>query len=139
MPLTTARWSAASTGYGPPRSGMLPEEPWVFLAGGRLFADGLYAHAPASYTWQPVGAWKTLTGSCGVIDGKDGSVGFHILGDGKELLKAANLKDGKIGTYKVDVTGVKELQLTTDDGGDGTRSDWGAWLGRCSGADDFRA
>ncbi|BCU76817.1 NPCBM/NEW2 domain-containing protein [Luteolibacter sp. LG18] len=126
--LTTARWTSAKTGYGAASSGMLPEAPWVFAAGGRLFPDGLYAHAPATYTWQLGGTWKTLSGSCGLIDGRDGSVGFRITGDGKELFKAAKVKDGKVHDFKIDVTGVKELQLLTDDGGDDVRSDWGAWL-----------
>ena len=64
----------------------------------------------------------------GLIDGKDGSVGFQILGDGKELFKTGTLKEGKLAEFKVDVTGVKELQLITNDGGDGNRLDWGAWL-----------
>jgi len=126
--LSTARWTSAKTGYGPARSGMLPESPWMFSSGGRLFPDGLYAHAPATYTYNLGGSWKTLSGSCGLIDGYEGSVGFSIMGDGKELFKVAKAKAGKVSDYKVDVTGVKELQLITDDGGDGIRSDWGAWL-----------
>ncbi|MGC4013174.1 MAG: NPCBM/NEW2 domain-containing protein [Luteolibacter sp.] len=126
--LGSARWSSAKTGYGPPQGGLLPDAPWLFISGGRLFGGGLYAHASSTYTYDLGGKWKTLTGSCGLIDGKDGKVGFTITGDGKELFKAAKVGPGKVMDYKIDVTGVKELQLVTDDGGDGIRSDWGAWL-----------
>lgn len=126
--LAATAWSSATTGYGKAQGGMLPEAPWLFIAAGRLFPDGLYAHAPSSYTYVLGGKWKSLAGSCGVIDGRDGSVGFQILGDGKELFKTGTLKDGKLGDFKLDVTGVKELQLITNDGGNGIGSDWGAWL-----------
>lgn len=126
--LAAAAWSSAATGYGKPQAGMLPEAPWLFIASGRLFADGLYAHAPSNYTYQLGGKWKSLTGSCGIIDGRDGTVGFQILGDGRELFKTGVLKDGKLGEFNLDLTGVKELQLITNDGGDGRGSDWGTWL-----------
>lgn len=128
LPLATAKWAEAKTGYGPPRAGMLPEEPWVFAAGGRLFANGLYAHAPATYTYRLDGKWKSLAGDCGLADGRDGSVTFRILGDGKELFASKTVKDGKVLPFQVDVTGVKEIQLITGDGGDGPRSDWAVWL-----------
>jgi len=126
--LAASDWSSARTGYGNPKGGVLPESPWLFISNGRLFSDGLYAHAPSNYTYALDGKWKSLTGTCGLIDGKDGSVGFQILGDGKELFKTGTLKEGKLAEFKVDVTGVKELQLITNDGGDGNRLDWGAWL-----------
>lgn len=128
LALAASKWSSAKTGYGPAKSGMLPEEPWVFVSGGKLFRDGLYAHAPANYTYQLGGTWKTLSGSCGLADGHDGSVDFRILGDGKELLQTKTIKEGKVTEFKVDVSGVKELQLISGNGGDDTRSDWAVWL-----------
>lgn len=126
--LAETAWSSATTGYGKAQGGMLPEAPWLFIAGGRLFTDGLYAHAPSNYTYELGGKWKTLTGHCGIIDGREGSIGFQILGDGRELFKTGTLKDGKVGEFKLDLTGLEELQLITNDGGDGRGSDWGAWL-----------
>lgn len=116
------------TGYGPPVRDRLPENGGILTSGGKAFASGFYAHAPAEHVWELSGKWKTLKGSAGLADGHDGSVKFTILGDGKVLWKSAVLPMGKLAAFEVDLSGVKELKLVTDDGGDGNGSDWGLWL-----------
>ncbi|MCB1134338.1 MAG: NPCBM/NEW2 domain-containing protein, partial [Verrucomicrobiae bacterium] len=74
------------------------------------------------------GAWKRLRGSAGIASGHTGTVGFRILGDGRELWNSGTLKDQLCKDFDVDLTGVNELVLETSDAGDGIRDDWGLWL-----------
>lgn len=127
-PLSDLPAAEEKTGYGPPLRDRLPTAKALLSCGGRLFAHGLYAHAPARHVWNLGGSWKTLRGSAGVADGNDGSVTFVIEGDGKVLWSSPTVKSGTPVSYQVDLTGVSELVLRTGDAGDSNRADWGLWL-----------
>ncbi|MCP5548280.1 MAG: NPCBM/NEW2 domain-containing protein [Akkermansiaceae bacterium] len=127
-PLSSLAWKSARTGWGGSAVDLLASEPDLFVAGGRIFAGGLYAHAPARHEYELGGAWKRLRGSAGVASGHTGTVGFRILGDGRELWNSGTLKDQLCKDFDVDLTGVNELVLETSDAGDGIRDDWGLWL-----------
>lgn len=120
--------SEEKTGYGPPLRDRLPAPSGLLASGGRVFAHGFYAHAPARHVWLLDGKCKDLTGSAGLADGNDGSVKFVIEGDGKILWQSPVLKSGAVPSFKVNLTGIKQLTLRTEDGGDGNRSDWALWL-----------
>ena len=96
--------------------------------GGQIFATGIYAHAPAEHRYQLGGKWKKLTGKCGIAAGSRGSVVFVIRTDGKEKWRSRKTKAGTLHHYDIDVSGTKEVQLSVEDAGDGTGSDWGLWL-----------
>ncbi|HEX8915606.1 MAG TPA: NPCBM/NEW2 domain-containing protein [Humisphaera sp.] len=125
--LSEAAWSAARVGWGKPTVNRLPGDTAVIRVGGTLFARGLYAHAPSAYKWDLGGKWKTLTAKAGVADGFDGSVVFVALGDGKELWRSAKTKGGALLDVKVDVAGVRELELRVENAGDGNNGDWAVW------------
>jgi len=118
----------AATGYGPPTRNGLPGNDGILICGGEVHARGLYAHAPARHVWELGGSWKSLQGKAGIADGHDGSVRFIIEGDGKTLWQSPVIKAGQAAPFQVDLSGVRQLTLRTDDGGDGTRGDWGLWL-----------
>ena len=61
----TRRPRKSRVGYGRPVSNRLPEAEPLLMAGGRLFARGLYAHAPARHVWALGGKWSRLTGIAG--------------------------------------------------------------------------
>ena len=128
IPLSDLKASREETGYGPPVRDRLPEPSGLLIAGGRLYAHGLYAHAVATHEWQLDGTWKTLSGVAGIADGSDGSVGAVIEGDGKVLWQSSTLKPGNTAAFEVKVEGVKQLVMKMTDAGDGKRSDWGVWL-----------
>ncbi len=54
--------------------------------------------------------------------------GFVIEGDGKTLWQSSVVKAGKAVPFQTDLTGVRQLTLRTEDGGDGAADDWGLWL-----------
>ena len=121
----------ATVGWGRPMRNQVPADmdSMCFLAVGREFYEsGLYAHAPARFVLDPGGAWKRLVGGVGLQDGNDGSVVFVVRGDDKELFRSKTVKDHRLRTLDVDVTGVKALELVVENAGDGNTSDWGVWI-----------
>jgi hypothetical protein len=128
VPLSQVAPAQARVGWGRPTYDRLPERDALLIAGGELFETGIYAHAPASHRYDLAGGWKRLTGKCG-LPSADGSVVFVIRTDGKEALRTGALKPGRTQAFGIDLTGVRELELSTEDAGDGNRADWGLWLG----------
>jgi hypothetical protein len=57
-----------------------------------------------------------------------GSVVFVVRGDGKELARSPLMNGPRLLRTKLDVTGIKQLELIVEDGGDGGNSDWGLWI-----------
>ncbi len=126
--LSEAKWTAARVGWGRPTVNRLPGDTAILRAAGKVYARGLYAHAPSSYTWDLGGKWTNFTADAGMADGFDGSVVFVVLGDGKELWRSATIKASQVVTVKTPVVGVKSLELRVENAGDGNGSDWGVWL-----------
>lgn len=117
-----------SVGWGKPAYDHLPRRDALLLAGGELFETGIYAHAPATHVYALDGRWKRLTGACGLPSG-GGSVVFVVNADGKEVFRSKRIEGGRIERFSIDLTGIRRLELRTEDGGDGNGADWGLWLG----------
>ena len=127
LPLADALSKEQSVGWGKPAVNRFAEEPFYPAAGGRIFECGIYAHAPARHMYALGGKWTTLKGSCGMAQGREGSVVFVIKGDGRELWRSKKVEEG-VADFEVPLGNVHELELLVEDGGDGIRSDWGLWL-----------
>jgi hypothetical protein len=128
LSLSDAKPLVQSVGWGKPAADRLPEAPYILAAGGKLFERGLYAHAPARHSFALEGKWARLAGACGIAEGHGGKVAFVIKGDGNELWRSRMSEAGAVQRYDVPVSGVGELELLVEDGGDGTGGDWGLWL-----------
>jgi hypothetical protein len=118
---------SASVGWLRPMLNRLPEDPVAIRVAGKIFARGLYAHAPSKYTYELGGKWDNLTGYAGLADTHGGTVVFVIKGDGRELWRSERTSEGDLHRFEVSVTGVRELSLIVDDAGDGNGADWGVW------------
>lgn len=125
--LSDAMWKEARVGWLRPVANRLPNDSVAMFVGGRLFAHGLYAHAPSRHTYELGGKWQTLIGSAGLADGYEGSVVFVIVGDAKELWRSKKITDASLPGFEIDVHGVQELSFEVEDGSNGNRSDWGVW------------
>ncbi len=125
--LSEATWKQARVGWLRPVVNRLPNDSVSLFVGDRLFARGLYAHAPSSHTYELGGKWQTLTGLAGLADGNNGSVVFVITGDGKQLWRSKKIADASLPRFEVNVRGVKELTFQVEDSGNGNNSDWGVW------------
>ena len=126
--LGDARWSKANVGWGRPAVDRLPGETAIVRSGGKLFAHGLYAHAPSSYVWDLNGKWQKFKAQVGLADGHEGSVVFVVYGDDKELWRSPIMKDSKLQTLEISVSSLQTLELQVENAGDGNSADWGLWL-----------
>jgi hypothetical protein len=128
--LAACEWESATVGWGQPLRNQVYASATEFPLQVRQtwYAQGLYAHAPATYAFRLNGGWKRFAVRAGVQDGHPGTVQFQVVGDGKVLSQSPVLKSGTLYRFEVTVEGVDKLELRTTDGGDGNGSDWGVWL-----------
>ena len=129
IPLTNFKPTTAKVGWGRPAYDFLPDpSPPPRSRRQNLHHRHLYAHAPASHTYDLGKKFTSLTGSSGIAAGKRGSVQFEIKGDGKTLWRSKTLQAGNLAPYKVDLKGVNKIELLTHPTNDGSASDWALWL-----------
>jgi len=100
--------------------------------GGVEHEKGLGTHAQSSWKYTiPEGYnyFETSIGlDDGVIPGENLAV-FVVKGDEKELYRSDPMKPGQAAvSVKVSVTGIQEIFLITEDGGDGVQGDVTDWL-----------
>jgi len=117
----------STVGWIGPLANRLPNDSVVLSINGQVFARGLYAHAPSSYTYDLGGKWRTLSGFAGIADGHSGTVIFVVLGDGKELWRSNKTNEESLLDFRVGINGIKEITFRVEDSGDGNASDWGIW------------
>jgi alpha-galactosidase len=104
--------------------------------GGQAFVHGLGVSAPSSVIFRLAKNCSRFTATAGMDDAAgDGSVEFHVLGDGKVLWESGIVKKAD-GAQSIDVSveGVVRLKLLVTNAGDGTaldRASWGEPLVEC--------
>ncbi|WP_328995110.1 glycoside hydrolase family 97 catalytic domain-containing protein [Kribbella sp. NBC_01245] len=128
-------WTDESNGYGRAQqrdhSHGGDKPPGTLTIGGKTYAKGVGAHAPSSLTTWLGANCTRFVAEVGVDDGTqstEGSVGFIVVGDGRELARTPVIRAREAATVlDLDVTGVKRLTLATNDGGNGKNSDHADW------------
>lgn len=128
VPLSRILPADVSVGWARPTYDRLPRRDALLLAAGEAFETGIYAHAPARHRYRLAGGWKRLSGSCGLPVQQGGSIVCAIRVDGKEVFRSKTLRPGELARYDVDLTGGSELELVTEDSGDGRAADWATWF-----------
>ena len=128
LPLSRVEPTRAVVGWSEPTYDNLPRKDPVLESAGKLFESGIFAHAPSEHQYSLDGAWRQLSGECGLPSQAGGTVIFIIYADGKEVFRSPIVRPGKTEPYTLNLTGVKELVLVTEDAGDGKAADWGLWL-----------
>ena len=133
--LSDVTWKAAQVGWGAPAR----NHAWfdekshpgvVLIVHGRLYSKGLYAHSPSRYTFALDGKWKRFTATIGLRDGahEQGSAGFIVRGDGRELYRSVTLRVNASARVKLDVSGINELELVTEPGETHHHNSWAIWV-----------
>lgn len=128
LPLSAATPVEAKVGWSGPAFDHLPRREALLVSAGRVFERGIYAHAPASHRYDLGGRWTRLRGACGLPTQRGGSVVFVVRGDGRELFRSQRLGADQLEPFDLDVTGVRSLELRTEDAGDGNTADWATWF-----------
>jgi hypothetical protein len=97
---------------------------------GTVYAKGLGVHPSGDITLNLGGNCTRFTATVGVDDevGSSGSVRFSVVGDGAALAGTQVLTgDSAPAALDVGVSGVQQLDLVIDDGGDGNGMDHSDW------------
>lgn len=133
LALGDAQPDRAEVGWLSPTANRVPLDHGVtspLLDCNRLYATGLFAHAPSKYVFNLGGKWKELSGDAGLqtLQQPYGSVTFIIKADGKEVFRSPVITGAKHAKYKIDVTGVKNLEMLVNPAEDNNHNDWGLWL-----------
>jgi hypothetical protein len=127
VPLSSVKWASATVGWEKPTCDYVPDN--MPLESGEQFHEmGLYAHANSSYVYDLGGKWKQFTSGYGLQNLNEGSVVFVVKCDGKEKFRSELIEDWVEGRVEVDLTGVDQLELIVEDGGNGKWADCGIWF-----------
>jgi NPCBM/NEW2 domain len=133
--LSDATWTDARVGWGQVARNhnwfdkRIQNGVFLFLRG-KFYDKGLYAHSPSRYAFALDGRWKIFTAAIGLRDGalKQGSAVFVVRGDGKELYRSPILRIRQSQDVKLDITGVKELELIARGGEGHNHNSWAIWV-----------
>ncbi|HWI58399.1 MAG TPA: NPCBM/NEW2 domain-containing protein, partial [Bacillota bacterium] len=131
--LGDARAQVAQVGWLKPTFNRVPlnnNQVSPLLDSGKLYATGIYAHAPARHVYDLGGKWKRLRGEAGLHTAHQpyGSVAFVIKTDGKEAFRSPVVRGDHHASYDVDLHEVKTLELVVEIADRGNANDWGLWL-----------
>lgn len=119
--------SKARVGWLSPMYDRIPEDAVALSIGGKLFAHGIYAHAPSLHEYRLDRRWNRITGNVGIADNHDGSCVFVVQADGIERWRSPVIRAGDSHPLDVALDNVERLELRVEDGGDGNGADWGLW------------
>lgn len=131
--LSDAKWESAKVGYEQPARNYFnleTENNFFLQLDGKLYCKGLYAHSTSSYVFDLDQKWKTLSATIGLRDNAhiQGSARFTVLGDGKILYQSEPLRVDQKANVKVDVSGVKLLELKTEGTEGHNFNSWSIWV-----------
>jgi len=134
LALGDARPESAEVGWLTPAANRLPLNGEIippFLDSGKIYATGLFAHAPSRYVYSLGGQWRTLRGEAGLHTAMQFlayGVVFVIKTDGKEVFRSAAISGEEHANYDLDVTGVKTLELVVEQAAEQNGGNWALWL-----------
>lgn len=128
IPLSDVTPSLQKVGYGRPTYDYLPNAGLLMSSAGKLHEHGIYAHAPAHHRYQLNKSCKKLTGTCGLAESQRGSCVFIIKADSREVYRSPVVKAGDAHSFSINLAETTQLELITDDAGDGKGADWALWL-----------
>lgn len=123
--------SGMSAGWGKPQKNQAVTERPLSI-GGQKFERGVGTHANSESWITLVGKTKLFTAKVGVDDNANNSgasIEFLVYGDGRELWRSGVCKWGdKPRECRVELSGIKILELVVTDAGDGVNFDHADWV-----------
>jgi NPCBM/NEW2 domain len=134
LPLGDARPELAEVGWLKPAANRIPLNEHIaspLLDSGRVYATGLFAHAPSRYVYALGGKWKTLRGEAGLHTAFQPyayGIVYVIKTDGKEVFRSSVIRGASQAHYDIDVAGVRTLELLVEKAYDQNGCNWSLWL-----------
>jgi alpha-galactosidase len=130
--VSTRPWLYSENGLGVVERGSVNNGRAMSVGGvGYQPNSGIGVHAPSVIRLYPGGKCKTFSTQYGVDDtaSPQATVSFRVLGDGRELFATGPSRPGvKAQKLTVPVTGVQQLAIAVDDGGDGAAGEFADWI-----------
>ncbi|MGJ1404655.1 MULTISPECIES: NPCBM/NEW2 domain-containing protein [Sphingobacterium] len=129
--LSDAAWEEAYVGWeNPARNYYTAESNALFFLenSAKVYRKGLYAHAPSLYKYKLAKKWRQLKIIAALRDGaqKPEGIQFIIRGNGK-ILSSHNVKPNEQHLFDLDITGVDDLELLTQDQSGNNFNAWSMW------------
>jgi hypothetical protein len=133
LPLGDSQYQSAEVGWLAPAANRIPPNNEIsapLLSSEKLFATGLYAHAPSRYVYDLGSRWRTLRGEAGLhtLHQAQGAVVFVIKTDGREAFRSPIIRGADHAHYEVDLAGVNILELVVEKAGRQNGGNWSLWL-----------
>jgi hypothetical protein len=134
LALGDAKPTVAEVGWLKPAANRIPPGKEIhspLLDSGKIYATGLYAHAPSRYVFELGGQWRQLRGEAGLhtaFQPYAGGVVFVMKSDGKEVFRSPIIRGTVKPSYEIDVTGVKTLELCVEQATARNGGNWALWL-----------
>lgn len=129
-------WASETNGWGPAERNTSngedqPGDGARMTINGREYGVGVGVHAPSRITLDLAGSCTRFQTDIGLDDEvAGGSIRFRVEADGREIFASPVMTQTSAARWvDLDVTGVRELALVVDDGGDGVARDHGNWAG----------
>lgn len=130
--VSTRPWLYSENGLGVAERGSVNNGRAMSVGGvGYQPNSGIGVHAPSVIRLYPGGKCKTFTTQYGVDDAANpqATVAFRVIGDGRELFATGLVRPGvKAQKLTVSITGVQQLAIAADDGGDGAAGEFADWI-----------
>lgn len=130
--VSTRPWLYSENGLGPVERGSVNNGRAMVIGGvGYQPNSGIGVHAPSVIRLYLGGVCKTFSTQYGVDDtaNPQATVAFRVIGDGRELFATGLVRRGaKAQQMTVPVTGVQQLAVAVDDGGDGSAGEFADWI-----------
>ncbi|KRP37059.1 MAG: hypothetical protein ABS34_04625 [Opitutaceae bacterium BACL24 MAG-120322-bin51] len=96
--------------------------------GEATYQQGIGTHANSDFLFFLNGKYKRLHAEVGVHNGPRGTVGFTVYADDQPVFESGlMLRDHAAKVLDLDVSGVIDLRLVVDDGGNGQGGDHANW------------
>jgi hypothetical protein len=124
----------AEVGWLKPAANRIPPNDQIrlpFLDCEKIYATGLYAHAPSRYVYELGGKWTRLRGEAGLhttFQPYAAGVVFVIKTDGKEVFRSSTVRGSDRAKYDVALTGVRTLELLVEKANAQNGGNWALWL-----------
>jgi len=134
LSLGDARPESAAVGWLQPTANRIPLNEQVgspLLDSGKIYATGLFAHAPSRYVYNLDGKWSTLHGEAGLhtaFQALASGVVFVIKADDNEVFRSTAIRGSTHATYDLNLSGVKTLELIVENATDSNAGNWALWL-----------